>query len=144
MAERRPTPKRHAASDNGSRAADDDSERPTRERQRSGDDRPRRPAKPDAQGRSADERAPRKLSPGRVAREAAQQLMALIDRPVTGIIAFERTDEGFTVQVEVVELERVPDTMTILACYEVRLDDHGDLVGYRRIARYPRSRVDEG
>lgn len=144
MAEERPRTKRRTGSDNGSRATDDDSRRPGGDRERSGEDRPRRPAPSDASPRGSGEPGPPRISPGRVAREAAEQLTALIGRQVTGIVAFERDDDGFTVELEVVELERVPDTMTILGSYEVRLDDHGDLVGYRRLARYPRSRVDEG
>ena len=41
------------------------------------------------------------------------------------------------------ELKRVPETMSILGLILVRLDDDGDLVGYRRLRRYAVSQVDE-
>ena len=75
---------------------------------------------------------------------ALEQLVMLVDRPVTGIIGFGRRDGGWTVEAEVLELERVPDTMSILACYEIEVDEHGDLEGYRRVRRYARSAVEEG
>jgi hypothetical protein len=72
---------------------------------------------------------------------AVEQLIGLVDRPLNGIIGFERTDDGCLVEVEVVELERVPDTMTILAAYEVEVDAAGELLGYRRLRRYARSQI---
>ena len=50
----------------------------------------------------------------------------------------ERTDDGWTVQVEVVEVRRIPDTTDVLALYEVDVDSDGDLQGYRRLRRYAR------
>ena len=72
---------------------------------------------------------------------AVEQLIGLVDRPLNGIIGFERTDDGCLVEVEVVELERVPDTMTILAAYEVEVDAAGELLGYQRLRRYARSQI---
>ncbi|CAM5480354.1 hypothetical protein SPURM210S_01831 [Streptomyces purpurascens] len=43
---------------------------------------------------------------------------------------------------EVVELERVPDTMTIMATYRVTLDPQGLLLGYERVRRYARGQLD--
>jgi hypothetical protein len=54
---------------------------------------------------------------------------------VTGL---ERTDDGWKVQVEVVEVRRIPDTTDVLALYEVDVDPRGELMGYRRLRRYSR------
>jgi gas vesicle protein GvpO len=46
------------------------------------------------------------------------------------------------VGVEVVETQRIPNTMDILAVYETDLDESGELLSYRRVDRYPRGRGD--
>ncbi|CAM5623792.1 Gas vesicle protein OS=Streptomyces rimosus subsp. rimosus (strain ATCC / DSM 40260 / JCM 4667/ NRRL 2234) OX=1265868 GN=SRIM_008530 PE=4 SV=1 [Streptomyces rimosus subsp. rimosus] len=38
------------------------------------------------------------------------------------------------------ELARVPETMSLMALYEVSLDPDGMLTGYRRVSRYERAR----
>ncbi|MFD0384370.1 gas vesicle protein GvpO [Streptomyces stramineus] len=59
-----------------------------------------------------------------------------------GVSRFERTEDGWTLEAEVVEVTRVPETMSIVALYEVTLDANGLLTGYRRVARYERGRSD--
>ena len=91
-----------------------------------------------------DQRPPRpRVSPARIIRAAKQQVEELTGKRVTGVISFDRTQEGWEVKVEVLELKRVPETMSILGLILVRLDDDGDLVGYRRLRRYAVSQVDE-
>jgi len=65
-------------------------------------------------------------------------LESLIARPSEGASAVERVEEGWTVAVDVLEVPRVPDTTSLLATYEVRLDHDGTLSGYRRTRRYQR------
>jgi hypothetical protein len=72
------------------------------------------------------------------AREAAQQLLALTGRDVEGVTGLERTDDGWRVEVEVVEVRRIPDTTDMLALYELTVDEDGELEGYRRLRRYTR------
>lgn len=79
-----------------------------------------------------------------VATEAAAQLSDLTGHPSEAIVGLERTDDGWKVQVEVVELRRIPATTDMLASYEVEVDSSGDLVGYRRLRRYPRGSTGEG
>jgi len=73
-----------------------------------------------------------------VARQTAQDLADLIRKDPGLVTQVERTDEGWSVHVEVVELRRIPDTMDLMALYEVTVDDHGGLEGYRRIRRFVR------
>ena len=68
----------------------------------------------------------------------------LTGRRVTAVIGFDRTDGGWDVRVEVLELSRVPATMSILGLLLVQLDEDGELIGYRRLRRYSASQVDEG
>jgi hypothetical protein len=70
-----------------------------------------------------------------VAREAVLELTGKYAEAVTGL---ERTDDGWTVEVEVLELERIPSTTDVLATYRVTLDDDGELQGCRRVHRYLR------
>lgn len=82
--------------------------------------------------------APRRASAGKVAELAARQLLDLTGKESEGITGLKRTDEGWTVFVDVVELTRVPNTTDVLATYEVEVDSHGDLQGYRRVRRFVR------
>jgi hypothetical protein len=52
------------------------------------------------------------------------------------------TDDGWSVLVEVLDLERIPSTTSILSTYRVDVDPNGGLVGYERIRRYTRSSID--
>jgi hypothetical protein len=47
-----------------------------------------------------------------------------------------------SVEVDVVELRRVPDTASLLATYRVTTDATGDVVGYERVRRYNRGQAD--
>lgn len=73
-----------------------------------------------------------------VAQGAAAQLSELTRQDVEGVVGLERTDDGWTVQVEVVELRRIPSTTDVLAIYDVQVDTDGVLLGYRRVDRYSR------
>ena len=43
---------------------------------------------------------------------------------------------------ELVELERIPETTSLIGSYEVKLDADGNLVEARRLRRYPRNQSD--
>jgi hypothetical protein len=95
---------------------------------------------------SSDERssdAPRaaarkRKSGGAIAREGARQLAELTGRAVEGVVGFSRSEDGWTVEVEVLELSRIPNTTDVLAIYQLDLDEDGELDGYRRTRRYTR------
>ncbi|ATL31863.1 gas vesicle protein [Streptomyces formicae] len=75
-----------------------------------------------------------------VLRHARDQLAELTGMTTESVSSFERTEEGWVLEIEVLELARVPDTMSLLASYEVQLDPRGELTGYRRLRRYERGR----
>jgi hypothetical protein len=58
------------------------------------------------------------------------------------VTSLEPTDHGWTIGVEVVELERVPNSTDLLAIYQVELDEHARMVSYRRAQRHYRGRAD--
>ncbi|MFH8440259.1 gas vesicle protein [Streptomyces sp. NPDC018026] len=80
--------------------------------------------------------------PMEVLREARAQLAELTGMTAESVSSFEQTEEGWALEVEVLELERVPDTMSLMASYQVELDADGQLTGYRRARRYERGRAD--
>jgi Gas vesicle synthesis protein GvpO len=82
--------------------------------------------------------APKKKSASHIAQSAARQLLELTGREAEGVTSLERTEDGWTVRVEVVELRRIPDTTDILALYDVEVDEDGDMIGYHRVRRYSR------
>ncbi|MET9508199.1 gas vesicle protein [Streptomyces flavidovirens] len=78
-----------------------------------------------------------------VLRGARAQLAELTGMEAESVSSFERMeDDGWMLRIEVLELARVPDTMSLLASYEVTLDAYGALTGYRRVRRYERGRAD--
>ncbi len=82
-------------------------------------------------------RRPAVRDAGDAARRAAGALTELIGRPLEGVSAVRPgEDDGWIVDVDVLELARVPDTTSLLATYRVELNRAGELVQYRRVARY--------
>ncbi|WP_320778581.1 gas vesicle protein [Streptomyces sp. CRN 30] len=83
-----------------------------------------------------------KPKPMEILREARAQLAELTGMVAESVSSFEQTQDGWALEVEVLELERVPDTMSLMASYQVELDSEGQLTGYRRVRRYERGRSD--
>ncbi|MEV7975696.1 gas vesicle protein [Streptomyces sp. NPDC086519] len=81
-------------------------------------------------------------SPMEVLRQARAQLAELTGMAAESVSSFEQTEDGWELEVEVLELPRVPDTMSLMASYQVELDPQGQLTGYRRVRRYERGRAD--
>ncbi|MFJ4002441.1 gas vesicle protein [Streptomyces sp. NPDC090023] len=77
-----------------------------------------------------------------VMRQASAQLSGLLQREVGAVSAVKATDDGWMADVEVVEVEKVPDTMSVMASYRVELDQRGRLMAYERVRRYARGQID--
>jgi hypothetical protein len=67
----------------------------------------------------------------------------LIGRPIESVTGMEKNGSEWTVTLEVLELERVPNTTDVLGKYEVTLDKNGDLTGVQRTRRYNRAEAGE-
>ncbi|GAA3677036.1 hypothetical protein GCM10022237_40580 [Nocardioides ginsengisoli] len=87
---------------------------------------------------------PSRISGAEAALRGAQQLAALTGRTFEGIVGFAKDGDGWSVEVELLEMRRIPDTTDVLGVYELDLDRTGDLVGYRRVDRYLRGAAGEG
>ncbi len=132
------------ARNRASRSGHDEAARPrTDEPRHDGRDDGHRPAA--ARDGDVDRAQPRRTR--RPMREllasALSEFNGLVGRPIEGVSAVERTDDGWRVDVDVVELERIPDTTSLLATYELELDENGDVVSYRRTRRYHRASTED-
>lgn len=92
-------------------------------------------------GKSHDER-PERISAPTAMRHATGQLAQMLQCEPASVSALKPTDDGWLANVEVVEIERVPDTASVMASYRVHLDEQGQLVGYERTRRYGRGQID--
>ncbi|MFI1335230.1 gas vesicle protein [Streptomyces sp. NPDC020845] len=112
------------------------------ERGRGYDERDRDRARREDRGQDRPRRRP--MDARGAAVSAVRQVWELTGEEPEGVVSLERGEEGWTVGVEVVEIHRVPDTADLLALYRVTVDDHGELVSYRRGKRYSRGLPEEG
>jgi hypothetical protein len=73
---------------------------------------------------------------------AREQLEDLLGRPVEKVSSLERTHDGWVLALEVVELQRIPETTDVLATYEMELDGDLNLRRYGQARRYHRGHTD--
>ena len=78
-----------------------------------------------------------------VVRSALQQFAGLTRLEPVGATGVRREQDGWSVLVDVVELERIPSTTSVMATYRVDVDGSGDLTGYERLRRFNRGSVDQ-
>ena len=101
----------------------------------------------DGQDRSSGERNGR--SRGRspalrtIISSARAQMQELTGRPAEAVTAVERVQDGWHLSIEVVELERIPASTSILGGYDVWVDQDGELLEYSRTGRYHRNQAGE-
>ncbi|OEV10298.1 gas vesicle protein [Streptomyces nanshensis] len=76
-------------------------------------------------------------------RLAAGQLAELLRSEPDSVSSVKAVDDGWTADVEVVEIERVPETTSVMGSYRVQLDAAGNLLGYERTRRYARGQIDQ-
>ena len=89
----------------------------------------------------------KKLSPPQLVSRARDQVEELFGKPVEAVSGFEQSNgegdgKGWTVTLELLELDRIPDTTSLLGTYEATLDGDGNLLGAKRVRRYPRNQSD--
>ncbi len=85
------------------------------------------------------------MRPRQLLDTAKREVGDLTGMPVESVTALDRDgDDAWRVTVEVLEVERVPSTMDVLASYEVRLSDDGEVLGFNRRRRYHRAAAEDG
>jgi hypothetical protein len=83
------------------------------------------------------------LTLAKVGQVALTELEELTGCPAEGVTAIDATEDGWSVDVDVRELARVPETTDVLATYRVTIDGGGRMTGYRRVRRYLRAQVED-
>lgn len=84
-----------------------------------------------------------KLSLRRIGHTALNELTDLVGCTAEGVTGMHQDGDGWIVTVEVLEVGRVPETMDVLASYEVNVDPEGNVQGFRRLRRYLRAQVED-
>jgi hypothetical protein len=79
---------------------------------------------------------------GSIVREAIHQFVEVNGTKPEQVSGVRSTDEGWSILVEVLDLERVPSTTSVLSTYRVDVDSDGQLLGFERVRRYVRSSTD--
>ena len=95
-------------------------------------------------GRSADTGAPSSaggaaLSAAEAAKTGLRHVVELTNKKPEAVTSLEPAQDGWIIDVEVLEESRIPSSADTLAVYQVDLDLDGTLLSYRRTARYARS-----
>ncbi len=57
----------------------------------------------------------------------------LINLQSSGIVGISRSEDGWVVSIEMIEKKSIPDSMDVLGCYEVKLDDGGKIRDFSRV-----------
>ena len=78
-----------------------------------------------------------------IAERAKEQIIQITGLKAHTVSGFTKDEHGWRVIVEMVEMERIPKSRDILATYETRLDDEGNLLSYERTQRYLREQTME-
>ena len=87
--------------------------------------------------------SPAKMTAADAIRAAVAQFSTLTAREPDGVTGVRKTPEGdWSVLIDVVELERIPATTTVLATYRVDIDPGGELLACERLRRYTRGTTD--
>lgn len=98
-------------------------------------------------GESARRRPAKRRSGGLTAVSAAQEGLRVISevtgKKAEGVTSVEPTDDGWAVEVEVIEDSRIPSSTDVIGLYEVEVDADGSLRSYRRTQRYSRGHGSE-
>jgi Gas vesicle synthesis protein GvpO len=74
----------------------------------------------------------------RIAKECLLEVTGLTPDAVSGIA---QDDDGWHVNVDMLQLKRIPAATDVLATYEAVLDNRGNLISYQRTGSYYRGQV---
>lgn len=99
---------------------------------------------PEPEAAAEPEPEPQPVAAGEIqklVRSARAVLRDLTGSDAESVSSVSRTTNGWSIGLEVVELRRVPDSMDVLASYDVEVDGDGNVLGFERRARYTRSQA---
>jgi hypothetical protein len=84
-----------------------------------------------------------RLGAGKAIGIARSMLAELLGKDSESVSGVNRSDEGWSVSLDVVELSRIPPSTDLLATYDVTIDESGELLDLVRTRRYMRNQADE-
>ena len=73
-------------------------------------------------------------------KKVQSELSALTGLEISSTVGAEKEEDGWLVTLEVVEKHSIPDGMDILAIYETRVDQEGNMLEFKRVRM--RKRID--
>ncbi|MEV6136275.1 gas vesicle protein GvpO [Nocardia sp. NPDC051990] len=82
------------------------------------------------------------LTAAQAAAVAIERLAELTSNEIQGVTSLEPTEDGWLVEIEVLEDRRIPSSADILALYDVEIDFDENLLAYRRTKRFGRGSTD--
>jgi hypothetical protein len=74
--------------------------------------------------------------------DTKRQMRAITGLPADTISRCDRSEEGWMLNIDMLEHKSVPRTQDLLASFEVVLDDAGHVTRWRRTGRFVRGRQD--
>ena len=77
-----------------------------------------------------------------VIHSALGQFAELTGQEPERVSGMRAAEDGWSLLADVVELERIPSTTSVLATYRVDVDEEGNLRGYERLRRFVRGATD--
>jgi Gas vesicle synthesis protein GvpO len=93
-------------------------------------------------GRGPDGSSDRRRDPvpsGEALERALRKVTRLTGREAESVSSIVPSDDGWRLTVELVELERIPESTNVMGTYEAEIDDEGNLMSYERVRRYHRN-----
>jgi len=78
-----------------------------------------------------------------IALKVKEQLTEITGLKAETVSSFVKTQDGYQVIIDLLELANVPDTHDVLATYETQVDEKGNIISYQRTRRYRRNETFE-
>ncbi len=90
-----------------------------------------------------EDRRPEPLPALEILDAAKDQLTVLTGRVPDSVSGLRRSDNGWRMKIDMVELERIPPSTSVMATYGVELDHDGNVVGYEQERRFVRGQAED-
>ena len=79
---------------------------------------------------------------GGLVRDAVRQFAELSGLEPERVTGVRPSEKGWSILIDVVELERIPATTSVMCTYRVDVDSDKQLTGFERVRRFIRSSTD--
>ncbi len=83
------------------------------------------------------------MNPTDIVEQAKRQMAALTGLPPDTVARLDRADDGWEVAIDMLEHRAIPRTHDLIAAFEVKLDDTGRILRWKRTGRFQRGQARE-